>query len=177
MAEWSNAPVLDDAQLRPAQAHLPWQVMPKLKPAGKLSSCGRVAEWSNAPVLKTGRGASLSWVRIPCGRDDYRRGKKEGGAIVWGLVCGTHGSSVTTGSRDGRTRGNGGCRIAPGRPFTPSHNATRRANLAVRCGTDWFAARPPRRTRHHVRRPERKRGMRPPKAGKHSPTCIPPGGC
>ena len=26
---------------------------------------GRVAEWSNAPVLKTGRGASLSWVRIP----------------------------------------------------------------------------------------------------------------
>ena len=26
---------------------------------------GRVAERSNAPVLKTGRGASLSWVRIP----------------------------------------------------------------------------------------------------------------
>ena len=41
------------------------QVMPELKPAGNESSCGRVAEWSNAPVLKTGRGASLSWVRIP----------------------------------------------------------------------------------------------------------------
>ena len=26
---------------------------------------GRVAEWFKAPVLKTGRGATLSWVRIP----------------------------------------------------------------------------------------------------------------
>jgi hypothetical protein len=24
-----------------------------------------VAEWFKAPVLKTGRGATLSWVRIP----------------------------------------------------------------------------------------------------------------
>src|SRR5262245_21765292 len=30
-----------------------------------ISLLGRVAEWFKAPVLKTGRGATLSWVRIP----------------------------------------------------------------------------------------------------------------
>ncbi len=38
-------------------------------PAALRSCCagnyGRVAEWFKAPVLKTGRGASLSWVQIP----------------------------------------------------------------------------------------------------------------
>ena len=35
------------------------------KTLGNTRRPGRVAEWFKAPVLKTGRGATLSWVRIP----------------------------------------------------------------------------------------------------------------
>src|ERR1700759_511422 len=81
---------------------------------------GWVAEWFKAPVLKTGRGATLSWVRIPPHPPPRRP-----------PPCGT--VRVTAGTPD---------------TITPAHDTPNAALTDGRRGAGWHAPpRPLRRAR------------------------------